>query len=111
MVERILAFIKSMNLTPSQFADEIGVQRSSLSHLISGRNKPSLEFVQRIIARYPQINLQWIISGSGAMLNDGSVQPEMDFPPEMVSQTIPEMEPTEKVRTRKQKPPEMEDKQ
>jgi transcriptional regulator with XRE-family HTH domain len=72
MTERILSLIKYFNLSPSDFAEEIGVQRSSISHLMSGRNKPSLEFVQKIIARFPEVNTEWIMNGSGEMLKDGS---------------------------------------
>jgi len=103
MVERILSFIKSKNLTPSQFADEIGVQRSSISHLISGRNKPSLEFIQRIFARYPEMNLQWILNGTGSMLNDSSIQPEMDFTHEKMIQNAPDPEPSDNIRQKRQK--------
>jgi transcriptional regulator with XRE-family HTH domain len=111
MVERILSFIKSHNLTPSQFADEIGVQRSSISHLISGRNKPSLEFIQRIVARYPELNLQWILNGTGPMLNDGKGQQEIGFNSEMVIHDIPDPEPMEKGKLKRQKSAEMEGKQ
>lgn len=57
----IKSFITSMNLSPSRFADEIGVQRSSISHILSGRNKPSLDIVQKIIRRYPEIGTQWLL--------------------------------------------------
>ena len=64
MVERILELMKSKNLTPSQFADEIGIQRSGISHLLSGRNKPSLEFVLKIIKRYPDVKADWLLYGN-----------------------------------------------
>jgi transcriptional regulator with XRE-family HTH domain len=69
MIERILEILKNKNLTPSQFADLIGVQRSSISHLISGRNKPSLEFIQKILKTFPDINSEWILSGTGPVMN------------------------------------------
>jgi transcriptional regulator with XRE-family HTH domain len=100
-----------MNLTPSQFADEIGVQRSSISHLISGRNKPSLEFIQRIVARYPEINLQWILTGAGSMMNDGNIQQEIDYTSKTVMQNAPDPEPTDKGRQKKHKPADFEGKQ
>jgi transcriptional regulator with XRE-family HTH domain len=65
MVERIIEILKSKNLSPAQFADLIGVQRSSISHLISGRNKPSLEFVQKILKTFPEIDIEWLLSGKG----------------------------------------------
>jgi hypothetical protein len=48
------------------------VQRSSISHLISGRNKPSLEFIQKILSRFPEVNTEWLLNGFGEMLKDGS---------------------------------------
>jgi len=73
MINRILLILKTQNLSSSQFADEIGVQRSSISHILSGRNNPSLEFVTKILKRYPEINADWILFGRGSMykgLND-----------------------------------------
>ena len=65
MINRILLVLKTQNLTSSQFADEIGVQRSSISHILSGRNNPSLEFVTKILKRFPDINSEWILFGKG----------------------------------------------
>ncbi len=64
MLERILEVMKEKGLSPSQFADEIGIQRSGMSHLISGRNKPSLEFIMKIMARFPDTDLAWLIQGN-----------------------------------------------
>jgi transcriptional regulator with XRE-family HTH domain len=80
MTERILSIIKYLNLSPSDFAEEIGVQRSSISHLISGRNKPSLEFIQKILTRYPEINTEWILNGTGEMLKSGINQINEEIP-------------------------------
>jgi len=67
MVDRILLLLKSKNISASKFADEIGVQRSGISHIISGRNNPSLELIQKILKRYADINPTWLITGSGSM--------------------------------------------
>ena len=48
--------MKLNSMTASQFADEIGVQRSSVSHILSGRNKPSLEFIQKVMNRFPKVD-------------------------------------------------------
>jgi transcriptional regulator with XRE-family HTH domain len=64
MVERILELLKEKNLTPSQFADEIGIQRSGMSHLISGRNKPSLEFIMKIMQRFPDVKPEYLLFGT-----------------------------------------------
>ena len=70
MINRILLVLKTQNLTSSQFADEIGVQRSSISHILSGRNNPSLEFVTKILKRFPDINSEWILFGKGSMYRE-----------------------------------------
>ena len=67
IVERILILIESYGLTSSAFADRIDVQRSSISHLISGRNKPSLDFIYKVLNHFPEINSKWLIMGTGPM--------------------------------------------
>lgn len=49
----------------SSFAEKIGVQRSSISHILSGRNKPSLEFVLKILSSFPDVELYWLLNGKG----------------------------------------------
>ena len=51
--------------TASSFAEKIGVQRSSISHILSSRNKPSLDFVLKILAIYPEVELYWLLNGKG----------------------------------------------
>ncbi len=65
MNNRIELIIEKMNLSSSQFADEIGVARAIISHLITGRNKPSLDVVRKILLRFPQINPDWLLTGKG----------------------------------------------
>ena len=65
IVSRIETIISHLELTVSAFADEIGVQRSSLSHLLNGRNKPSLDFVMKLVDTYPQVDLYWLLKGEG----------------------------------------------
>ena len=54
------------SLTSSQLADTIGVPRSSVSHLLTGRNKPSLDFILKLIKEYPEVNLYWLLNGKGS---------------------------------------------
>ena len=68
MLERILLILKTRNISASQFADEINVQRSSISHILSGRNNPSLELVMKIVKKYPEIDLEWLMMGKGQMI-------------------------------------------
>jgi transcriptional regulator with XRE-family HTH domain len=67
VLDRISKLLKAKKLSSSQFADEIGVQRSSVSHVLSGRNKPSLDFVTKILSAYADVNPDWLLSGMGNM--------------------------------------------
>ena len=67
MKDRLLHLIKSEGLTSSLLADELGVQRSGISHILSGRNNPSFDFLQKILGRFPKINAEWLILGKGSM--------------------------------------------
>jgi len=64
--KRLEDIIQYYGLSASAFADKIGVQRSSISHILSGRNKPSLEFVMKIISNFPDVNLYWLLNGDGS---------------------------------------------
>lgn len=76
IISRIQAVIAHYGLSVSAFADEIGVQRSSISHLLSGRNKPSLDFVMKLVNAYPEVNLYWLLKGEGSFPENTSVKPE-----------------------------------
>lgn len=62
---RIAQIVSHYELSASAFADSINVQRSSISHLIKGRNKPSLEFVGKLVRTYPEVDLYWLLYGEG----------------------------------------------
>jgi len=70
MNDRISLILKYKNISATKFADEIDVQRSSISHILSERNKPSLEFIQKILKTYSEISPEWLISGKGAMIKN-----------------------------------------
>ena len=86
MNNRIALVLKTKDISPSQLADELGVQRSGISHIMNGRNKPSLEFVQKLIRLYPDISMQWILFGEGPMMNP---YPGIAGPAEVVSSEKP----------------------
>ena len=67
MKDRILAFLQNENKSYAQFADEIGVQPSGISHILSGRNNPSLDFVIKMLHRYPSLSADWLLFGKGSM--------------------------------------------
>lgn len=64
-IKRLEIILDYYNLSASVFADKIGVQRSSLSHLLSGRNKPSLDFIIKVIEVFPEVDLYWMLNGKG----------------------------------------------
>lgn len=64
--KRLGIILEYYSLNASSFADKIGVQRSSLSHLLSGRNKPSLDFILKILDVFPEVDLYWILNGRGS---------------------------------------------
>ncbi|WP_010253806.1 helix-turn-helix transcriptional regulator [Myroides injenensis] len=67
-VNRLEFLLENLDYTASAFADKIGVQRSSLSHLLSGRNKPSLDFILKVDEAFPELNLKWLLKGEGHYL-------------------------------------------
>jgi len=72
MQDRLKEILKKENLTSSQFADKIGVQRSSISHILSGRNKPGFEFIQKILLSFPEIDANWLMTGLGKIYSEST---------------------------------------
>ncbi len=64
ITERLQYIMKLNNLSASAFADKIEVQRSSISHILSGRNKPSLEFIQKVLTAFPKVSSDWLLTGN-----------------------------------------------
>ncbi|MDA3880480.1 MAG: helix-turn-helix transcriptional regulator [Prolixibacteraceae bacterium] len=67
MRDRIVEFIEKEGVSAAEFADNIGVQRSSVSHVLNGRNNPGFSFIQKILESYPNLNSRWLLTGNGAM--------------------------------------------
>ena len=68
MINRIKQVIDYSQLSSSAFADTIGISRSGLTHLLTGRNQPSLDVARKILAKFPDISTEWLIMGMGEML-------------------------------------------
>lgn len=68
IADRLQIILNQKSLNASAFADEIDVQRSNISHIISRRSKPSLDFIEKLCARFPDIDISWFISGKAATL-------------------------------------------
>ena len=70
MNSRLQQFLELENLTPARLADIMGIQRSGLSHILSGRNKPSYDFLHKLLMKFPHINGDWLMTGRGKAYND-----------------------------------------
>ena len=84
-VKRLETILEYYNLNASSFADKIGVQRSSLSHLLSGRNKPSLDFILKILEVFPEVDLYWILNGKGSFPKTISNNNVIETPPAILN--------------------------
>ena len=81
MKERILVFLQNENKSYAQFAEEIGVQPSGISHILSGRNNPSLDFIVKMLLKYPSLSAEWLLFGRGAMYKNISQPTLFDIEP------------------------------
>src|SRR6056300_47945 len=88
-IKRLQIIIDHYQLSAASLADKIAVQRSSISHLLSGRNKPSLEFVLKLVRQFPEVNLYWLLNGTG---NFPSTLSEFNIPKEIISEGNKESE-------------------
>lgn len=77
-IKRLEIILDYYGLNASGFADKIGVQRSSLSHLLSGRNKPSLDFILKILDVFPEVDLYWILNGKGSFPKKDEAAPKQE---------------------------------
>lgn len=68
LADRIQEVMSSFNMTSKEFAEKIGVQRSSISHIVSGRNKPSLDFIMKLTTTFPELNSKWLLHGKEEMI-------------------------------------------
>ena len=94
MNTRLKQFLSAENITQAQFADNINVVRASVSHVLSGRNNPSYEFIRSVMLKYPLLNIEWLMFGKGKMYKDS--QPQDDTRAENL--LFPEQDPyTEKI--------------
>ena len=70
MKSRLQQFLEVEQLSPARLADVLGIQRSGLSHILSGRNKPGFDFIQKLLTRYPTLSAEWLITGKGKMYKE-----------------------------------------
>lgn len=68
MEDRIRKFMEYKGISPSELADTIGVQRSNVTHVLKSRNKPSFQFIEKMLQVYPDLNAKWLLLGTGPMV-------------------------------------------
>lgn len=97
-IERLERLLRYYSLSASAFADRIQVQRSSMSHLLSGRNKPSLDFVLKVVKAFPEVNLYWLLNGKGGFPSTPKNAPTRPTPvsPSNSKQTVADLPSAEK---------------
>ena len=81
MNKRLQQFLAAENISQAQFADTIGVARASISHILAGRNKPGFDFIESTARHFPDLNLEWLITGRGRMYNSAKTAPETPVEP------------------------------
>ncbi|WMW78728.1 helix-turn-helix transcriptional regulator [Flavobacterium sp. 20NA77.7] len=89
-IKRLEHVLEYYGLTASSFADKINVQRSSISHLLSGRNKPSLDFILKVLEQFPEIDLLWFLNGVGVFPNTSKSQSSNSTEIKAENKNIPE---------------------
>ncbi len=70
--QRLEMVFRYKSITPKEFSEVMNIQRSAISHILSGRNKPSIDFLERFIQNFPEFNVEWLISGKGEMIKNSS---------------------------------------
>lgn len=70
MEGRIRKFLEYKGISPSELADSIGVQRSNVTHVLKARNKPSFQFIEKMLQVYPELNAKWLLLGTGNMVEN-----------------------------------------
>lgn len=101
--KRLQKILEFYDISAATFAEAIDVGRSSISHILSGRNKPSLDFVMKVVQTYPEVELYWLLNGKGSFPPQAQKKPEEKWslfeskPEDPASQSIPVAQPTKEI--------------
>lgn len=79
MKDRIQQFIDYKNITPGELAEILGVQRSNISHILNGRNKPGAAFIEKFLLAFPKVNARWLFTGEEPMVMDAEGKTEPSY--------------------------------
>lgn len=99
MKERLLEFLKNENKSSAQLAEEIGVQASGISHILSGRNNPSLDFVLKMLEKYQFLSTDWLLFGKGSIYKEPKMQTLFDYDPVNTRESKAIQTKSEQIRT------------
>ena len=81
--DRIKMLMEKENMTSGAFAESIGIQQSTLSHILNGRNKPSLDVIMKVHQKYSSIDLEWLVDVNGNLNEQSQKSISMDFLPSL----------------------------
>ena len=73
--KRLQIILNYYGISATDFSNQISVNRSTISHLLSGRNKPSLDFVMKVLEKFPEVELYWILNGKGNFPSENNKNP------------------------------------
>lgn len=90
MKDRIKLIMERENLTPAKFADRLQINRAIISHILNGRNNPSLDVVTKILGEMPYINSDWLLNGTGNMYKEGFSDTSLPLGPDLFNQVAPD---------------------
>ena len=88
MKERIKKIMEIEQLTSTRFADRLQINRAVISHILNGRNNPSLEVVTRILAEMEYINPEWLLNGTGSIYKEGVDPDTIGNQPDLFHQNV-----------------------
>lgn len=83
MKERLKRFMDYKKITAADLADRIGVQRSNVSHILNGRNKPASQFIEKLLLSFPDLDANWLLTGLGKMIRGEEATPATPLPREI----------------------------
>lgn len=92
MNRRLQQFLAVESISQSQFAERIGVAKASVSHILAGRNKPGFDFIEGIARHFPNLNIEWLITGKGRMYKGSPVSAPPEAPEVSQEAEIPPRE-------------------
>lgn len=91
MKDRIKKFIDYKGVTAGELAEITEVQRSNISHIFNGRNKPGAQFIEKFLLAFPEINARWLLTGEGSMLIESSDKSNSVRQPVMEAKSEPDI--------------------